>query len=189
MEVPMKRILTIALPLFLACSRLGVAEAAPAGQFDFLLGQWQLSVQPKATGLVAMIHGTPKLTGSWKAWRAFDGRGVEDEIRIIDASGNPIALNHAMRIYAGSDDSWKISGLDVYRATFSASSGQWRGGEMKTEGSGTDPEGKSYLARTRFINIKADSFTMLQDRSFDDGKTWQEAVLTVEAQRSGPATP
>jgi hypothetical protein len=200
LEHPMKRLLTLSLPFLLAVGGIAVggpafAEsaapvshvAAQAGQFDFLLGQWQLTVQPKVNGLVAMIHGVPKMSGSWKAWRAFDGLGIEDELRVIDGSGNPVSLNHAMRVYAAAEDCWKISGLDVYRASFNSSTGHWRGGAMQIDGSGTDHDGKPYLSRTRYINIAADSFTMLQDRSFDNGKTWDEAVLTIDAKRTGKA--
>ena len=63
---------------------------AEARQFDFLVGQWELEVKPKVNAMIAMFHGTPKLAGSWKAWRALDGFGIEDEVRIVDASGNPM---------------------------------------------------------------------------------------------------
>ena len=65
-------------------SRTAPAEAA---QFAFLIGQWELAVHPAASNLAQKIHGVPKLVGTWKAWRAFDGFGVEDEMRITDESG------------------------------------------------------------------------------------------------------
>ncbi|MEO8623405.1 MAG: hypothetical protein ABI625_20180, partial [bacterium] len=67
-----------------------------AKQFAFLIGQFDLKVKPKAVGLGQKIHGVPKLVGTWKGWRAFDGFGIEDELRITDASGNPLSLSHAM---------------------------------------------------------------------------------------------
>jgi len=163
----------------------GAAAAAPAeaAQFDFLVGQWELEVTPKVSGLAAMIHGAPKLVGSWKAWKAFDGHGLDDELRIVDASGNPRSLSYSQRIFDAKTQRWLVSGLDVYRARFGSSSGQWQGGEMRLEGSGLTNDGKPMLTRTRFMEITAERFKMRQDRSYDNGANWEEGTLTVVAKR------
>src|SRR5437764_1451564 len=70
-------------------SRPAAAPPTEASQFDFLLGQWELTVMPKVSSLAAAIHGAPRLLGTWKGWRAMDGYGIEDELRIVDGSGNP----------------------------------------------------------------------------------------------------
>jgi len=178
-----------AFVLSLALLLSGIAHAqqvapAEAAQFDFLVGQWELEVAPKVGGLVAMIHGTPKLVGSWKAWRSFDGFGLDDELRILDASGNPVSLNHSQRIFDTKTKRWLVSGLDVYRGRFGSSSGQWQGGEMRLEGSGQNAEGKPVLTRTRFFEISAERFKMRQDRSLDNGANWEEGTLTVVAIRT-----
>jgi hypothetical protein len=196
----MKRACSFAFSILLVCASVdAVAQAnsneQPAHtvalevkQFDFLVGEWQLEVLPKASGLAAMIHGAPRLTGTWKAWRAFDGLGIEDELRIVDASGNPISLSHALRIYAKTEGHWNVSLLDAYRAHFSDSTGQWQAGEMRMDSHGTDAEGKPYLSRTRYYEIASDSFRMQQDRSVDNGQSWDEAVLTINAKRTPTAT-
>lgn len=160
---------------------------AEAKQFDFLLGEWQLEVHPKVSSIAAMIHGSPKLVGTWKATRAFEGLGIEDDLRIVDASGNPISLTHASRIYAQGEKRWKISGLNVYHAQFSQSTATWQDNEMRVDGAGTDAEGKPYLARTHYSAITPDGFRMQQDRSGDNGQTWDEGVLSIEAKRVGAA--
>jgi hypothetical protein len=162
---------------------------AEARQFDFLIGQWELEVKPKVSSLAAMIHGAPKLVGSWKAWRGFDGFGVEDEMRIADASGNPMSLNRALRVYDRNQNRWTIVGLDVYRARPSNSTATWNGSEMRIDGSGTDGEGKAYLSRTRYFGIGSDAFRMQQDRSYDNGQTWEEAALAIEAKRVAASAP
>lgn len=184
-----------ALVLSLVLAVAGIAHAqhgaasasatapAEAAQFDFLVGQWELEVSPKVGGLAAMIHGAPRLVGSWKAWKSFDGHGLDDELRIFDASGNPTALNHSQRIFDAKTKRWLVSGLDVYRARFGSSSGQWQSGEMLLEGSGQNAEGKPMLTRTRFLEISADRFKMRQDRSLDNGASWDEGALTVVAKR------
>lgn len=170
---------------------VSAAAAAPteAKQFDFLLGQWELEVHPKVSGLVAMIHGTPRLVGTWKAWRAVDGLGIEDEMRIVDASGNPISLSRAQRVYVAAEGLWKISGHDVTRGRSSEAKGKWQDGEMHVEGYSTDASGKT-LTRTRYYDITANAFHMRQDRSTDDGQTWEEGSLTIDAKRAAAtATP
>jgi len=162
----------------------GATAPAEAKQFDFMLGQWELEVHPKVSGLAAMIHGAPKLVGTWKAWRVLDGLGIEDEMRIVDASANPISLSRALRIYAKADARWKVGGVDATRGRVSESSGQWQNGEMRLEGRATDAEGKPVITRTRYFEISADAFRMQQDRSSDGGQTWDEAVLSIDARRT-----
>ena len=185
-----------ALVLSLALAFAGIAHAqhggatsvattapAEAAQFDFLVGQWELEVSPKVGGLAAMIHGAPRLVGSWKAWKSFDGYGLDDELRVLDASGNPMSLNYSQRIFDAKTKRWLVSGLDVYRARFGSASGVWQDGEMRLEGSGQNAEGKPVLTRTRFFEITPDRFKMRQDRSLDNGASWEEGTLTVLAKR------
>jgi len=181
------------LALMIGCAGFASAQQGPTGprpeakQFDFLIGQWELEVHPKADTLMAKIHGAPQLTGIWKAWRAFDGFGVDDEIRIIDKSGNPVGLSHAMRAYSNSESGWLVVSLDAYRGRIVESKGQLQGGEMVLSGKGTDPEGKPVLTRARYSQITADSFHLQNDRSADNGATWDEAVLVIDAKRVGAA--
>lgn len=189
-----RHLLLTAIATFAQCARAqqhSGAGATPAmtapreaTQFDFLIGQWDLEVAPRVSSLAAALHGTPRLLGSWKAWRAFDGFGIADEVRIVDGSGNPVSLNHALRIYDAKAKRWTIAGLDVYRARISSASAQWQDGEMRTTGSGTTPDGKPTLTRSRFHDIGPDRFKLRQDRSTDDGASWDDGVLVISARRS-----
>lgn len=174
----------------LLLSGLGATGAlAQEKQFDFLLGQWEVDVRPKVSGIAAAIHGAPKLTGTWKAWRALDGLAIEDELRIVDASGNPISLTHAMRIYSKAERRWKAASVDAFRARLGESSGEAAGADIVMSGRGTDPEGRPVMNRVRYLDIGPSGFRMQQDRSGDEGKTWDEAVLTIVAKRTGAAPP
>lgn len=181
----MNRFARLALAAATLCCASAFAQQEK--QFDFLLGQWDVDAQPKVSGMAAAIHGSPKLTGTWKAWRALDGLAIEDELRIVDASGNPISLSHAIRLYSKTDRRWKVVGADAFRARFSESSGEGVGAEMRLNGRGTDAEGHPALTRMRYYDIKPDGFRMQQDRSVDDGKTWDEAVLVLVAKRAAAA--
>jgi len=166
-------------------SRVAPREAS---QFDFLVGQWELDVRVPAASLAQRIHGTPRIHGSWKAWRAFDGWGVEDEMRLTDGSGNPMNLLHSLRVYDAASRGWLLTGLDVYRARFTSSTAEWRDGTMTLTGRGTDAEGRAQVTRTRFSDITPTGFRWLQERSTDEGRTWTE-TLRLTATRVAAAAP
>lgn len=167
------------------------APAAPveARQYDFLVGQWTLEARVPTTSLATKIHGMPKLVGTWKVWRAFDGYGVEDELRITDASGNPLNLTHSLRYYDRNARQWAITALDAYRGKFVTLSSTWTDGRMVTTSSGVDQEGKPFRQRSQFFDITPTGFTYRQDRSYDDGKKWTEGTLTITAKRVAAAAP
>ena len=60
---------------------------------------------------------------------------------------------------------------------------------MIVTGSGTDAEGKAYLTRSRFHGISRDKFSFQQDRSTDNGRTWVDGVLKIEAKRTAAVAP
>lgn len=189
-------VLCIASPAVLVAQHSATGSARPAltpakeaGQFDFLIGQWELVVTPKVNSLAAKIHGSPTFLGTWKAWRAVDGFGVEDELRIMDRSGNPSSLTHVLRVYSANDRKWLITGIDAYRGRASTSSGEWKGNEMVIFGQGADEEGKPFQTRTRYYDITAAGFKYQQDRSLDGGKTWDEGALKMAAKRVAATAP
>ncbi len=155
---------------------------AESSTFNFLIGQWELLVKPAPTGLAQRIHGTPKVVGVWKAWRALDGWGIEDELRMTDGSGNPIGLSHAVRFYDAPAKMWRTSSIDVYRGVFTQGTAQWRKDAMITSSRGTDAESRPYVSRGRYSPISRDAFRFVQERSLDNGKTWKEN-LTIDAKR------
>ena len=163
----------------------GATSVAPkeAEQFAFLVGQWEVTVMPKVSSLVATLHGQPKLLGTWKAWRAFDGFGVEDELRVIDASGNPNALSHSMRFYDATLGRWTQTSLDVYRGRFTTANGAWAQNALTLRSVGRDAEGKAYVQRSRFYDISPTSFKFQVDRSSDGERAWETGVLRIEAKR------
>jgi hypothetical protein len=156
-----------------------------ATQYDFLVGQWELTVTPKVSGLVGLIHGAPKLRGSWKGARALDGWGIEDELRIADESGNPVAYTHFVRMYDAKAKRWVVSAMDVFRKRATISAAEWQGGEMVSTTDGLDPDGKAYRTRTRITDISPAAFRLQQDVSYDKGATWDEAHLVIDAKRTG----
>lgn len=187
-------VVMLAVPAIAAAQHGGAPPPIPtapaeARQHDFLIGQWDLTVRVPVTGLAAKIHGAPRLVGTWKAWRAFDGFGLEDELRITDAAGNPLGLSHSMRYFDRAAATWNLSTLDVYRGRFTTATAEWKNATMTGSSRGTDADGKPYLSRSRFFDITPTSFRYQQDRSYDDGKTWTEGVVRIEARKVAATAP
>lgn len=174
----------IGTPAASAAGAAGVA-APEARQFDFLIGQWQVSGEVKTSGLVALIHGRPKLVGSWKAWQVADGHTIEDDLTLTDAAGNPSSAVHYTRTFSREENCWKITGRNTKTGSAPPATARWQGDEMLMMGSGTSPDGKRYRSRTHFAAITPVSFRVVQDRSYDDGKTWEAAAVTLDVRRAG----
>ncbi len=165
------------------------AVPAEASQYDFLIGQWELVVRPKVSGIAARIHGAPRLLGTWKAWKVLDGRAIEDELRIVDGSGNPSALTLNLRLWSPAEGRWLQNGVDGYRARVSSSTATRVANGMEATGKGADPGGAPVLTRSRFTAITPTSFRFAQDRSNDEGRTWEQDVLVIDAKRVAAVAP
>ena len=183
-------------PAVLWAQHAGAASASTtlvpppeATQFNFLVGQWEVSAKPKATTLGQRVHGVRPLLGTWKAWRALDGWGLEDELRLTDASGNPLLLQHTVRLYDRTARRWTNAAIDVYKGVHLQTTAERRGADVIVSGRGTDEEGRPYISRGAFTKVTASAFTYRLDRSLDNGKTWTEGVLVIEAKRVAAAAP
>lgn len=192
MRHPSRFVLSLLLlPAFVGAQRGPTTPPPTAGearQFDFLVGQWEVTVAAKVSSLAARMHGAPKLAGTWKAWRALDGRGIEDELRITDAAGNPRSLSHSVRLYDGETRRWVVSSLDVYRAVFTESTGELNGTTLTLTSRAVNGEGKAVMSRRRFTKITPTAFRVVVERSADDGKTWDE-LQTTDAKRVAAVAP
>lgn len=164
----------------------GANVAAPeARQFDFLVGQWQVSGEVKASGPMALIHGQPKLAGTWKAWRTADGLGVEDDLMLTDRSGTPLSNVHFNRSFSREANQWVITGRDAYKGALPPATARRHADEMLMTSSGTTPDGKPYRNRTHYQAITPAGFRMVQDRSYDEGKTWDTEAIRLDVRRAG----
>jgi hypothetical protein len=160
-----------------------------ASQFDFLVGQWELVVRPKPTSLAQRIHGPRELAGSWRAWRGLDGWGIEDELRITDRSGNPIAFTHHVRLFDARATRWNITTFEPAKGATSSATATARDGAVVVNASGVDGDGKRYVSRATFSKITPASFAYRLDRSYDGGTTWEEGITKIEAKRVAASRP
>lgn len=185
----------LAFPLAARAQHGGAAPARAsrppreATEYDFLIGQWELVVTPKVNSLAARIHGVPKLHGTWKAWRALDGWGIEDELRIVDDAGNPQSLTQSLRVYDPAARQWIVAVADAYRQRVTQGTARWAGGEMVSMGQGSGSDDTAYRTRARITRITPASFRFEQDRSSDGGKTWDVGRLVILATRVAATAP
>ncbi len=162
------------------------ASDSPVNGFDFMLGAWSLDVHVKVSSLAALIHGAPKLSGTLKVRRTPEG--LEDELAVVDASGNPRSTSRSRRVYDATSARWNISNIDAYDVRQGSAQGRQEAGEMRVDGSYTEGSEKT-LTRSRYFAVTADAFRFTQDRSYDDGATWDEGVFAYDAKRIAAAAP
>ncbi len=177
--------LTVLAPLALQAQASPPTMGTPppeASQFDYLIGEWRFVATSRNPA------GPGRFGGRWRAWKAFDGWGVQDEYRILDTLGVTRYLGYTTRIYRPAEGNWLLSYLDVGRGTFHKQFAEQREDGMHLWWEATGPQGP-FLSRVRYYDITPTSFRWQQDRSFDGGKTWVEAFLTIEATRVAGAAP
>lgn len=173
--------------VFLLLASLAAQAQSPAADgFDFLLGDWRIDVHVKVSGLAAWIHGAPKLVGTLKARRTAEG--IEDELVIVDASGNPRGTNRTLRRFNAAAGHWSITNADTYHAREGRAQAWKEGSEVRVEGSYSE-DGKTTLTRSRYYAISPGGFRYRQDRSYDQGASWDENVFAFDATRTAAAPP
>ena len=79
--------------------------------------------------------------------------------------------------------------LDVYRGRFTTAEGSWTNGTMTLTSAGTDAEEKPMLTRSRFYDITPATFKYQTDRSLDGGRSWETAILRIDAKRVAATAP
>ena len=142
---------------------------AESRQFDFLVGDWDISVTRYSPDGSVLL----KYPARWSAKSLHDGRMMLDDFTAYSASGKELSSYVTLRTYCEATERWEISGLGALQpATNARWHGQWKDNEMQTEAIGADANGTSIRNRIRFFSIEGDRFAWESRVSFDDGKTW-----------------
>jgi hypothetical protein len=135
MTMKIKIAFTIAICLLLIGVSLAQKPAAvsvpPEGsQFDFLIGTWNLQVQPNIPNV------PPKVSGKWTAQKSADGYMIVDEYRLFDDAGNTAYLGETYRVYNPQSKEWEfryVEPLSWYLAR-----GNWPVGERRNASAAED---------------------------------------------------
>jgi len=110
-------------------------------------------------------------------------------MRLSDSSGNPQVFIHSVRAYDSTGQLWNQTTVDLYRARVSSGTAQWKDGAMTGLAHGIDAQGHPLLTRSRFSAIGPSSFKWQQDVSYDEGRTWTEGKVKIEAKRVAGSAP
>jgi hypothetical protein len=165
------------LPGLAQTQRFVVPPLPPeAAQFDFLIGTWDIEVEPNIPNVSGKLHGR------WTAEKAADGYMVTDEYRAFDDQGKTVYLGETYRVYNPQKKRWEFRYVEPYHGTWYEGTGQKKGAEMHLMQKGVQGNGKVSLLKIRIYNIRADHFSWSSLRSNDGGKTWTPGA-TIEARR------
>lgn len=158
------------------------ADGFSGTEFDFLIGRWTVTGTPRVSALVARFHGVPQLTGTWQAARGPDGRVIQDDLRATDATGRAWVAKHASRTYDVSSKLWKVN--EGSTTDTAPTRVQRHAADIVVTTEGRTRQGDRVLIRRRFSEMRPASFRYTQDRSEDEGQTWEapDFVLLVNRQ-------
>jgi hypothetical protein len=174
---------------------LGVATAAPgrrpgvahssrardatAGDFDFLVGSFELAAENTAPVLPPAYEGHRKYGGRWVGVKIGDGSIIEDDYRVVDPAGRTRFLGITFSSFDPNAKKWNL-------AFTIAGSGKWQWQVAEPDDSDMILKGADSLAhRARFYSISTVGFAWRQEDSNDGGVTWAPGAVRAEARRLG----
>jgi hypothetical protein len=141
-------------------------------QFDFWVGEWQLSwPDPKQGGT---LHGTNSIR------RTLDGCVVQENFSGGDAG--PLR-GMSVSTYDARASKWKQTWVDN-QGGYLDFVGEFQDGQMVLSREGMTPDGRPVRQRMVYTNITANEFDWKWERSLDNGKTWQ-VMWPIHYKRSG----
>ena len=156
---------------------LQAAFEAHKGDFDYLLGEWQVTT-------VSKEHGPAR--GFWTAVRLATGQ-ILDEFRIVGGNHETWYVTSTLRSYNAGLDRWELIGMVEGSGLQDVGTGLRVGDEVHIEQKFGVASGNTSILRIRYYNIQPDRFSWVADRSTDGGKTWSKEDQKIEAHRIGPA--
>lgn len=159
--------------------QIRASVAAHRGDFDYLLGDWEFTVEDKQWG---------KGRGVWSAVRLAEGQ-VLDEYRLVGDNGETYYVTTTIRNYNAVLDRWELIGMDGANGLQEFGTARRVGNEMHLEQKFGVMTGQPNTLRIRYFDIQPDRFSWRADRSTDGGKAWIADFIRIEARRTGPARP
>ena len=147
------------------------------GDFDYLIGDWEIATTSKEFG---------KGRGFWSTVRLSENQ-ILDEYRLVGDKGETFYVTTTIRAYNANADRWELIGMDQGNGLQDFGIARRQGSEMHIEQRFGIARGNPVTMRIRYYDIQADRFSWTADQSKDGGKTWITQYLTIEARRIGPS--
>ncbi len=151
-------------------------------QFDFLLGEWELScVRFGADGSEKLRY-----KGFWKGTSLHNGRMLLDEFSARLDDGTEISSMATLRSYCPANKEWVMTFLVSHEPNrVSCFNGTREGDEMHLSGEGQTLDGDALKFRVRFYAISESSFEWENRVSLDGGATWwRDSTLSAVRKKS-----
>lgn len=148
---------------------------AHKNDFDFLLGDWQITVHT-ARGI---RHGY------WSAVKLANGQ-ILDEYRLVSDKGETELLLTTARNYNAVLDQWELVNMNGQNGLQETGTAHKVGDEIHLEQK-VDQLRPGVIRRVRYHDITARHFMWNADATADGGKTWLPNVTQIDATRIGPA--
>ncbi len=156
--------------------------AAPEelAQFDFLVGRWLCEITIRNPDGVEERHQATLV-----ARYILDGYVIADEYRQIDSGGTMVRFGATYRSFDPAAGGWVMKWHDALNSTWLDLGPADLGGVEVRDDTITFKHRypPDILVRITFSNISNDRFTWRADNSTDDGETWDEGIMVMEASR------
>jgi hypothetical protein len=171
-----------------------MALAAPAGavdgphpdapaetaQFAFLVGTWDCTTRSMKPDGSESLEGRARWTGYW----ILGGWALQDDWESPGPAGT-VFRGTNVRSFNPQTGKWDNRWLSSGTLQWKYYEAEKVGGTMvMIGGEGRDGEGREFVDRNVFYEIRPDSWKWRKDRSFDGGETWIEGVAHIEARRA-----
>jgi hypothetical protein len=161
----------------------GMNPRAPmeTARFAFLIGRWEnqvLTMRDTET----REYGPP-VEGIWAADWASEGFAIQDEWRSVATQGFG---GPTIRSFDPASRSWTMVYVPVNsprRAVWVMEASFDEKGELHGEFEGVDAQGRPFVTRVHFTDIRKDRFRWSADRSLDGGETWTLDFMVAETHR------
>jgi len=141
-------------------------------QFDFWLGEWDLTWPSDKTGETA--HGSNSIK------RVLDGCVVQENFN----GGTAMHLRGtSVSLFDARSGKWKQTWVDN-EGGYLDFVGEFNGGQMVLQREATRPDGSKGLQRMVYKNITPNEFDWSWERSLDGGRTWQ-VLWPIHYKRKG----
>ena len=164
-------ILTSLISLLLPMAVAGQQPSPPpcssdeAGQFDFWLGEWDLTWPGGQSG--TPVGQTGRATNSLK--KGLGTCVIEENFATADKS----YIGRSWSVYSPSQKLWRQTWVDNTGA-YLLFTGKFENGKMELRTKPVTRNGKVIISRMVFKNINKDSLDWDWQRSTDNGETWQD---------------
>ena len=134
-------------------------------QLDFWLGEWELTWPAEQFGGPAgeSGHGTNTIT------KILTECIVQEEFRFPKGNFN----GHSVSVYNAKKKYWQQTWVDN-QGGYLLFTGHFKDGKMELRTEPAERNGKEFISRMVFKNIKTDSFDWDWQSSIDGGKNWKD---------------